>query len=81
MAKKKRLAPEPDDNVDSGWNSPRCTRPRCRTTLDHGAGNQFVDEEGNQQRYCWPDWVKYTTDPKRFPDVVEVKGPVQKEGL
>jgi hypothetical protein len=48
--------------------------------MDAGAGMQFIGENGAQQRYCWPDWVKYNTDPKRFPGVVESKGSVQKEG-
>jgi hypothetical protein len=73
---RKKAKEDPDDaGASSGWNSPRCTRPRCRTTLDFGAGLQFVDEEGNQQRYCWPDWVKYNADPKRFPGVIETKSP------
>lgn len=70
--RKKKTEPEPDDSgATSGWNSPRCTRLKCRTTLDFGAGMQFLDEAGIQQRYCWPDWVKYTIDPKRFPGVKE----------
>jgi hypothetical protein len=69
--RKKKSEAEPDDGATSGWNSPRCTRLKCRTTLDFGAGMQFLDEEGSQQRYCWPDWVKYTLDPKRFPGVKE----------
>lgn len=79
MAKKK-AEEEPDDRDNSsGWNAPRCTRPRCRTSLDPGAGIQFLDEEGNQQRYCWKDWVVYNSDPKRFPGVIESKD--LKEGL
>jgi hypothetical protein len=80
MRKKKTEAEEPGDSgAPSAWNSPRCTRPKCRTTLDFGAGIQFLGDKGGQQRYCWPDWVKYNNDPKRFPGVVEVKD--SKEGL
>jgi len=70
--RKKKTELEPDDSdATSGWNSPRCTRPKCRTTLDFGAGMQFLSDDGSQQRYCWPDWVKYTLDPKRFPGMKE----------
>jgi hypothetical protein len=61
------------DEGDNGWNSVRCTAPKCRTSLDHGAGLQFLDEKGLQQRYCWPHWQKHNGDPKRFPGVVEAK--------
>jgi hypothetical protein len=76
MRKKKTEAEPNDDGASSGFNSPRCTK--CRRAMDYGAGMQFLDDEGNQQRYCWPDWVKYNNDPKRFPGVVETKNP---EGL
>lgn len=70
MAKKEEEVIQ-DDDVDSGWNSPRCTK--CKIALDYGAGHQLVDEKGVQQRYCWKDWLKYNADPKRFPGVVEAK--------
>lgn len=78
--RKKKTEPD-DDGATSGFNSLRCTRPKCRTTLDFGAGMQFLDDEGNQQRYCWKDWLKYNVDPKRFPGVIEVKDSILKEKL
>jgi hypothetical protein len=56
---------------DDGWNSTHCTRPKCRQAMDPGAGNQFLDESGRQQRYCWKHWVEYNADPKRFPGSVQ----------
>lgn len=47
-----------------GWGSVFCTKGRCRKALDYGAGNQFRDENGDEQRYCWEHWVKYIADPK-----------------
>lgn len=44
---------------NEGWQSEACTHKRCRTTLDAGAGNQFRDLEGHEQRYCWKHWVEY----------------------
>lgn len=73
--KKKKPEADSEGDPNSGWNSPVCTKSRCGKALDFGAGMQFVDEEGNQQRYCWPDWVKYNADPKRFPGVIETKSP------
>lgn len=58
-----------DAEVDDGWSSLRCTK--CRKALDYGAGNQFLDVSGRQQRYCWADWVKYNNDPRVFPGVKE----------
>ena len=29
----------------------------CLGNVDDGQGLQFVDEEGENQRYCWPCWV------------------------
>ena len=50
-----------------GWQSERCTAPKCRQALDAGAGNQFRDEKGQEQRYCWKHWVKLNTDVSVFP--------------
>lgn len=58
-----------DPDTDDGWSSPRCTK--CKKALDYGAGIQFLDDQGRQQRYCWGDWVKHNNDPKRFPGVKE----------
>ncbi len=52
---------------DEGWHSPVCTKARCGKALEFGEGNQFLDEKGNQQRYCWKHWVEYTRNPVRFP--------------
>ena len=51
-----------------GFNSEFCTKPKCRTALDGGAGNQFTDENGKEQRYCWKHWQEYNKDLKRFPN-------------
>ena len=42
---------------DDGWQSDRCTAPRCRTVLENGQGCQFRDEKGKEQRFCWKHWV------------------------
>lgn len=36
-----------------------CTAKHCRTHLDAGAGNQWVDAKGDLGRYCWPCWVRH----------------------
>lgn len=51
---------------NEGWQSERCTRPKCRQALDGGAGNQFKDAEGREQRYCWKHWVEHNYDQKLF---------------
>lgn len=56
---------------NEGWASEYCTKERCRTALDGGAGNQFVDEKKKEQRYCWKHWQEHNRDPKRF--VQEIK--------
>jgi hypothetical protein len=71
--RKKAGTEEPNDDGLQGWNSPVCTRSRCRKALDPGAGNQLVDENGDPQRYCWKCWVAYNADQKRFPEVIEKK--------
>lgn len=51
---------EPKDDEDL-----RCTAPRCRTTLLHGDGNQWVDEKTNKvERYCWKDFQKFFAEAK-----------------
>lgn len=47
---------------DDGWNSTHCTRPKCRQALDPGAGLQFLDAKGLQQRYCWRHWQDYCVE-------------------
>ena len=33
-----------------------CHAPRCRTTVDPGAGIQVLDSDGENRRYCWSCW-------------------------
>lgn len=33
-----------------------CTHPKCRTHIDPGSGVQWVDDDGQLQRYCWPHY-------------------------
>jgi len=42
------------DALEKGY----CTRPKCRTHVDPGHGNQWVDEKGELQRYCTPCYEK-----------------------
>lgn len=54
-----------------GWDSTFCTKPKCRTALDAGAGIQFYGEYNRQERYCWKHWVQHNSDPKKFPGMKE----------
>jgi hypothetical protein len=42
---------------NEGWQSERCTAPKCRQILENGQGSQFRDERGREQRFCWKHWV------------------------
>ena len=35
-----------------------CTAPYHKDVVLAGGGMQFVDEEGELQRYCWTAWKK-----------------------
>jgi len=46
----KRHMRKKKDHYDG--DDPRCTHPRCRTTVDHGSGIQWLDERKKWQRFC-----------------------------
>ena len=49
----------------------RCTNPKCRGRIKDGQGNQWIDSEGELQRYCWAchvEWIEAETG-----DVMEAK--------
>jgi hypothetical protein len=54
-----------------GWSSSHCTKPKCRTALDAGAGIQFYGPYKKEERYCWKHWQEYNRDPKIFPGMKE----------
>lgn len=39
------------------WSNLNCTAPRCRTYVKSGEGNQFIDEDGDLQRWCVKHWT------------------------
>jgi hypothetical protein len=43
-----------------GWDGESlvCTGRRCGQRVLSGAGNQFIDDNGILQRYCWRCWVR-----------------------
>ena len=49
---------------DEGWNSPTCTKARCKKVLRYGEAVQFLDEDGQEQRYCDPHWVERNREPE-----------------
>jgi hypothetical protein len=51
-----------------GWSSTHCTKGRCRTFLDPGAGLQFVGERGKQERYCWKHWQELCKKQEKSPE-------------
>jgi hypothetical protein len=46
-----------------GWDSPVCTARKCRAEVNPGYGNQFIDADGEHQRYCWPCYQAYMNGP------------------
>lgn len=51
--------------------SEKCSR--CNTPTYSGAGNQFVDEDSDLQRYCPKCWKKYCDELERRYDAAAAK--------
>lgn len=51
--------------------SERCSR--CNTPTYSGAGNQFVDDDSDLQRYCPKCWKKYCEEIERRYDAAAAK--------
>lgn len=47
------------------WDNLICTAPRCRTFVKSGDGNQFIDEDGDLQRWCLKHYMTLFQDTKQ----------------
>lgn len=51
-----------------------CTAPLCRKFVKFGDGNQWIDEKGELERFCWKCWQGlFKKEEERHDDVRTVR--------